>query len=91
MVNFYCCESDDPARFSSEQRAREGLPRDVKLMNDVQSDERGCVIRLNSTYLDMIDRWYQVRGGLYVSTLILLGIPGVIAIPNIHLDDSCLS
>ena len=49
MEDFYHCESDNPERFSSEQRSREGLPRDLKQQENVQADERASVIHLNST------------------------------------------
>jgi hypothetical protein len=69
---------DIPASVSSEERQRYGLPRNVLQMGEVQPDEHGCVIHLNSTWMDMIDCWYRVRGNMTEVLLIFLAFPAVI-------------
>ncbi|WP_157659555.1 hypothetical protein [Burkholderia ubonensis] len=41
------------------------------------ADDRASLIRLNSTYLDMIDRWYTIRGGVDAILMAVLA-PGII-------------
>ncbi|WP_157639081.1 hypothetical protein [Burkholderia ubonensis] len=41
------------------------------------ADDRASLIRLNSTYLDMIDRWYTIRGGVDTILMAVLA-PGII-------------
>jgi hypothetical protein len=53
-----------PNEFSPAERRQDGLTRDVKRLNDVEADERASLIHLNSTYLDMVDRWFTIRGGM---------------------------
>ncbi|CAM3492046.1 DUF6708 domain-containing protein [Burkholderia ubonensis] len=39
-------------------------------------DDRASLIRLNSTYLDMIDRWYTIRGGIDTILMAMIA-PGI--------------
>ena len=69
---------DTPRQFMPGERRREGLPRDPKRLGDVEADERGGLLHLNSTYLDIIDRWFRIRGGMssilaLVCTVVLFG------------------
>ncbi|WP_157381365.1 DUF6708 domain-containing protein [Burkholderia ubonensis] len=64
-------------RYSEYERRCGGLLRDLKLLSDVGPDDRASLIRLNSSYIDVIDRWYAIRGG--VSTILIAVIFGIFA------------
>ncbi|MFC0574652.1 DUF6708 domain-containing protein, partial [Paraburkholderia solisilvae] len=53
-----------PKQYSAGERRSEGLSLDLERFDDVEADDRASVIHLNSTYLDMIDRWFTIRGGM---------------------------
>lgn len=53
-----------PKEFSPVQRRQDGLARELKQLGSVEIDDRASLIHLNSTYLDMFDRWYTIRGGM---------------------------
>ncbi|CAB3751496.1 DUF6708 domain-containing protein [Paraburkholderia solisilvae] len=53
-----------PKQYSPGERRLEGLSPDLKRVGDVEADDRASLIHLNSTYLDMIDRWFTIRGGM---------------------------
>jgi hypothetical protein len=60
-------------RIITPQERGEPLSRDLKRFASVETRERGSVVHLNSTYLDMIDRWFRLRGGINsIFTLIML-------------------
>jgi hypothetical protein len=61
-----------PNGFSPAERRQDGLTRDVKRLSDVEADDRASLIHLNSTYLDMVDRWFTIRGGM--SSILAMGI-----------------
>jgi len=68
---------DMPESVSREEREREGLPRDTGRMEDVQPDEHGNTIHLNSTYTDMIDSSYIIRGDMF-ATFIFFAVPALV-------------
>ena len=70
---------DTPDSLPAYERQHDGLPKDVKNLDDVQADEHGCTIHLNSTYLDMIDRWHMLRGGPDTTVMIIM-LPVAMAI-----------
>ncbi|WP_177314402.1 DUF6708 domain-containing protein, partial [Burkholderia ubonensis] len=65
-----------PKQYSRYERCADGLVRNLRKLNGIAADDRASLIRLNSTYLDMIDRWYTIRGG--IDTILMATIaPGI--------------
>ncbi|CAB3751489.1 DUF6708 domain-containing protein [Paraburkholderia solisilvae] len=68
-----------PKQYSPGERRSEGLSPDPKRFGDVEADDRASLTHLNSTYLDMIDRWFTIRGGmssilaLIISVIMVVG------------------
>jgi hypothetical protein len=67
-----------PRDFSPAERRQDGLVHDLKRFDDVEPDDRASLIHLNSTYLDMIDRWFTIRGG--VSSILALVITVIMVV-----------
>jgi hypothetical protein len=55
---------DTPDQITASERFQDGLLRDPKQFDGVEADDRGSLIHLNSTCLDMIDRSFTIRGGI---------------------------
>ncbi|QAU24422.1 hypothetical protein EO087_10825 [Dyella sp. M7H15-1] len=70
---------DTPAQIDAGKRALWALPRNLKQLGGIEADERASVIHLNSTYVDIIDRWYMIRGG-FRSALVALLSPVIIGV-----------
>ncbi|WP_143136567.1 DUF6708 domain-containing protein [Burkholderia ubonensis] len=66
-----------PKQYSKYERCADGLVRDLRKLDGIAVDDRASLIRLNSTYLDMIDRWYTIRGGVDTILMAVLA-PGII-------------
>ncbi|WP_157655227.1 hypothetical protein [Burkholderia ubonensis] len=65
-----------PKQYLRYERCADGLVRNLRKLNGIAADDRASLIRLNSTYLDMIDRWYTIRGG--IDTILMATIaPGI--------------
>ncbi|WP_146034980.1 DUF6708 domain-containing protein [Burkholderia ubonensis] len=65
-----------PGQYSRYERYSCGLDRDLRRMNVIEADDRASLIRFNSTYIEMIDRWYTIRGG--IDTIFMATIaPGI--------------
>ena len=76
--------------------AKESASRlDVHAVQSVAPAERSCLVRFNSTYIDLIDRRFRLRG-MVSSTVVLLGTLGLfllgffllftLVIPNLEGD-----
>lgn len=61
-------------KYSYYERRYYGLPRDPKLLAGTEPDDRSSLIGFNSTYLEMIDRWYSIRGGMQTILGVLISI-----------------
>ncbi|QAU24424.1 hypothetical protein EO087_10835 [Dyella sp. M7H15-1] len=68
---------DTPKQIDAGKRALWALPRNLKQLGGIEVDERASVIHLNSTYVDIIDRWYLIRGGARSAMLAFL-LPALI-------------
>jgi len=73
--DYYYTLDTSQRRFSIDERYRNGLPKDPQRLPDIQPDERGCLIHLNSTYLDMIDSRFLTRGDMWASALLFVTDP----------------
>lgn len=63
-----------PKKYSYYERRYYGLPRDPKLLAGTEPDDRSSLIGFNSTYIEMIDRWYSIRGGVQTILGVLISI-----------------
>ncbi|WP_174963105.1 DUF6708 domain-containing protein [Burkholderia ubonensis] len=61
-----------PRKYSYYERRHYGLSRDSRLLVGEEPDDRSSLTKLNSSYLEMIDRWYSIRGG--ISTIFRVAI-----------------
>ncbi|CAB3751491.1 DUF6708 domain-containing protein [Paraburkholderia solisilvae] len=71
-----------PKQYSPGERRSGGLSLDLKRFDDVEADDRASLIHLNSTYLDMIDRSFTIRGGIssILATVMGLGLAGIMLV-----------